>query len=405
MQQTSKEHSIHYYGWAVAAILALTELTSWGILFYSFSVMVTPMSTALGWSAGTVTGAFAVAFLISGISAIFVGRWLDRFGARVVMSIGSCLGVILVLLWSRVTAPLELYLIWAGLGVASAMLFYEPAFAATATWFTERRRQALTFVAIGGALASVLFVPVANALLLQGGWRNPVLVLALVLGVVTIPLHVGVVRRPVHVSSPSEAVARPLPLARLVTRRGFARITAAFAFSAFTWVAMTTYLIPYLISRHYTGTLAAKMVATMGASRVIGRILLRGAHRVLGDRWAVPAFFVLQTAGLGILFSATALFAVCFGAGFGGSYPARSAMVADRFGTKAFAQINGMIAFLLTVTAALGLAGIGIVTRFTAVYSSALILIALGSLIAVGAIFSLEMFCPMPQIEVVAAAE
>jgi sugar phosphate permease len=113
MQQTGQEHSIRYYGWAVAASLAITELTSWGILFYSFSVMVTPMSTDLGWSAGTVTGAFAVAFLISGISAVVVGRWLDRSGSRVVMSIGSCLGAVLLLLWARVTTPLELYLIWA----------------------------------------------------------------------------------------------------------------------------------------------------------------------------------------------------------------------------------------------------------------------------------------------------
>jgi hypothetical protein len=76
MQNAGKEDSIRYYGWAVAASLAITELTSWGILFYSFAVMVTPMRTELKWSAGTVTGAFAVAFLVSGISAIAVGRAL-----------------------------------------------------------------------------------------------------------------------------------------------------------------------------------------------------------------------------------------------------------------------------------------------------------------------------------------
>src|SRR5215469_7723773 len=119
------ERTIRYYGWAVAASLAITELTSWGILFYSFSVMVTPMRTDLNWSAGTVTGAFAVAFLVSGISAVVVGRWVDRYGSRVVMTIGSCLGVAMLLLWSRVSSPIEFYLIWVGLGIASAMLFYE----------------------------------------------------------------------------------------------------------------------------------------------------------------------------------------------------------------------------------------------------------------------------------------
>ncbi len=400
MQVSGAERTFRYYGWAVAASLAITELTSWGILFYSFSVMVTPMHADLGWSAGTITTAFALAFLVSGVSAIFIGRWVDRFGSRGVMTLGSCLGVALLVLWSRVATPLEFYLIWAGLGVASAMVFYEPAFAATAAWFTQRRRQALTLVAIGGALASVVFVPVANALLLQMGWRSAIFDLAIILALVTIPLHFGVVRRPKQEATQAAAQVRPMPLGQLLVLRGFVRITVAFAFSAFTWVAMTTYLIPYLIRHHYTATFAAAMVGTMGASQVVGRLLLLVAHRWLGDRWAVPAFFILQAAGLAILFLATtpwqvALFAFCFGAGFGGSYPARSALVADRFGTKAFGQINGVIAFLLTVTAALGLLVVGAAAAGTTNYEGVLALVAVGALIAVAAICALETFSPM----------
>lgn len=37
MQTADKEGSIRYYGWAVVVSLAITELTSWGILFYTFS--------------------------------------------------------------------------------------------------------------------------------------------------------------------------------------------------------------------------------------------------------------------------------------------------------------------------------------------------------------------------------
>jgi MFS family permease len=406
MQQTSKEHSIHYYGWTVAASLAITELTSWGILFYSFSVMVTPMSADLGWSAGTVTGAFAVAFLISGISAIVVGRWLDQFGSRVVMSIGSCIGVVLLLLWSRVTAPLEFYLIWAGLGVASSMLFYEPAFAATATWFTDLRRLAITIVTIGGALASVVFVPVATWLVLQMGWRGAVVSLAVILAVVTIPLHVGVVRRRSQESThPSSTAPKPPSATQIFRLPGFWRISTAFAFSAFTWVAMATYLIPYLISHHYAATIAAAIVGLMGASRIVGRILLLVVHRVLGDRWSVPFFFLLQTVALGVLLAASAswqvgVFAFLFGVGFGGSYPARATVVADRFGTQAYGQINGVIAFLMTLTAALGILALSAVTARFATYDGAMLLIMFGSVIAVGAIASLEVFSPLARHQV-----
>jgi MFS family permease len=326
MQTADKEGSIRYYGWAVAASLAITELTSWGILFYSFSVMVTPMRTDLRWSAGTVTGAFAVAFLVSGISAIVVGRWVDRYGSRVVMTIGSCLGVAMLVLWSRVSNPIEFYLIWVGLGIASAMLFYEPAFAATATWFTTKRRLAVTIVTVGGALASVVFVPVATSLVLQHGWRMAVLALAVILAVVTIPLHFGVLRRRSQGLAQSAAAPKPLPVGQVLRRPGFWRVSAAFAFSAFTWVAMATYLIPYLISHHYGAPFAAAIVSIMGASQIVGRVLLLVVHRWLGDQWTVPSFFLVQTSGLGVLLLASAswevaVFAFLFGVGFGGSYP------------------------------------------------------------------------------------
>jgi hypothetical protein len=33
-----------YYGWIIAGTLALTETASWGILYYAFSVFLSPCS-------------------------------------------------------------------------------------------------------------------------------------------------------------------------------------------------------------------------------------------------------------------------------------------------------------------------------------------------------------------------
>jgi predicted MFS family arabinose efflux permease len=295
----------------------------------------------------------------------------------------------------------ELYLVWTGLGVATAMVFYEPAFAAVATWFADLRRLAVTIVTLGGALASVVFVPVSTWLVLHMGWRETVAALAIILAVVTIPLHVGVVRRRVQGDMRERAPAsKPLRILQIVRRPGFWRVSAAFAFSAFTWVAMATYLIPYLISHHYEPAFAAAIVGVMGASQIVGRILLLVVHRWFGDRWTVPFFFLLQTAALGFLLLASApwrvgVFALLFGVGFGGSYPARSTVVADRFGTQAYGQINGLIAFLLTLTAALGVLAMSAVTARFSTLDGAMLLVALGSIIAVVAIVSLEVFSPV----------
>src|ERR687885_1395927 len=89
-----------YYGWVLVGALGVTETISWGVLYYAFSVFVTPMETDLGWSRGQTTGAFSLALVLSGIGAIPVGRWLDRHGARLLMTVGSRIGTLLVLAWA-----------------------------------------------------------------------------------------------------------------------------------------------------------------------------------------------------------------------------------------------------------------------------------------------------------------
>src|SRR5262245_26326069 len=105
-----------YYGWVVVATLALTETVSWGILYYAFSVFLVPMRNALDWSEATLTGAYSLALLVSGIAAPFVGRWIDRRGPRAQMTAGSLLGVAMVLAWSRAGNLAAYYLIWVGMG-------------------------------------------------------------------------------------------------------------------------------------------------------------------------------------------------------------------------------------------------------------------------------------------------
>src|SRR4051794_32387712 len=142
-----------YYGWWIVAALAVTEPFSWGVQYYAFSVFLLPMGDYLGWSRSQMTGAFSIALLVSGIAAIPCGRWLDRRGARALMTTGSVFACLLVLAWSRVGHLWQFYLIWIGLGLTMAATFYEPAFVTVTHWFVSKRSRALTLLTLGGALA------------------------------------------------------------------------------------------------------------------------------------------------------------------------------------------------------------------------------------------------------------
>ena len=81
----------------LVAALGVTETVSWGVLYYAFGVFVRPMEAELGWSRTAVSGAFALAVLLSGVAAVPVGRWLDRRRPRALMTAGSIAGTLLVL--------------------------------------------------------------------------------------------------------------------------------------------------------------------------------------------------------------------------------------------------------------------------------------------------------------------
>src|SRR6185503_2911635 len=111
----------------------------YGVLLYAFAAFVTPMSRDLEWSKPVITGAFSVAQLVAGAVAIPVGRWVDRHGARGVMTLGSVLTALALLGWAVVQSVAMFYGLGAVLGIAMALVLYEPTFTVVASWFVRRR--------------------------------------------------------------------------------------------------------------------------------------------------------------------------------------------------------------------------------------------------------------------------
>ena len=87
----------------VVLVLSITEITSWGILYYAFAVLASSIVRDTGWSQVSVTAAFSASLIVSGVVGIVLGRRLDRFGPRWIMTTGSVLAVIAVLVIA--TAP------------------------------------------------------------------------------------------------------------------------------------------------------------------------------------------------------------------------------------------------------------------------------------------------------------
>jgi MFS family permease len=372
--------------------LAVTETTSWGILYYAFTVFLAPMQAEFGWSRAAITGAFSLALLVSGLAGVAAGRWLDRHGPRLLMTAGSCAAAVLLLAWAAVASLPAFYLVFAGIGVTMAAVLYEPAFVVVATWFRRRRGRALTVLTFIAGFASVIYIPLAGRLVQAQGWRAALVTLAVILALGTIPLHALVLRRrpsdlglepdgapragfqvpsdddPTRNLEPGtrNSVERSVGVRAALRGAAFWLLTAAFFLNALGVGVVFVHLVPYLSDRGYPAELAATATGLVGVMALPGRLVLTP----LGDRLPrslVTAFiFLLQTVSLLalLLLGGTAgvvAFVVLFGAGFGAVTPARAALVAEYYGPEHYGAITGLMAFFLTGARALAPVGAGVV--------------------------------------------
>lgn len=363
--QKPKRTSRFYYGWYLAVTLAITETISWAIVYYAFTVFLTPMEKDLGWSRSELTGGFSLALLIAGVLAFPVGTWIDRHGSRLLMTIGSILASLLMIAWSQVTDLRMFYLIWAGLGVCSATILYEPAFAVMASWFTRRRSAALAVITFVAGLASTIFIPASDALLQAHGWRQAVTILGIFLAVTTIPLHALMLRRrpedlgPLpdgEVKQPHEESLRRsgLSLSDALHSRFFWVLVIAFSLASFAAAAVRVHFIPLLIDLGVNASTAALVSGSIGIMQVLGRLIFAPADARVSGRIKLASIFALQAAGMcvilvGASLPAAIVFVVVFGASYGAQTLARASIIAELFGSSHYGRISSVMSIFLTV--------------------------------------------------------
>jgi len=387
------------YGWTVVATLCVTEIVSWGIMYYGFPVFLASMEADLGGSRVAITGAFTVGMAVAALAALPVGRWLDRRGPWGLMTLGSCLGTALVIAWSQVSSVGGLYAVWALMGLALGATLYEPAFGAVVRWFpTEHRDRALTVVTLAGALASTIFMPISAGLLQHWGWRPALLGLATILAVVTIPLHGLVLRRqPPHLARPRgraagvEARGAGVPLAVAARAPIFWALSLAFAIGSFATSAVTLHLIPYMVENGHPATAVAVAIGWMGAMQIPGRLVFIAVAGRFGALGVTMAVFLAQALGLILVALAPGLpgglvlVIAVLGAANGMATLARATTLAELFGPAHYATISGAVALGANGARALGPVGASLLYARLGGYRAVFWSLA-GALVLVGAL-------------------
>jgi MFS family permease len=349
------------------AVLALgiTQITVWGTSYYCLGVLAGPISRDMGWSRGFVFLGFTVALLAMGIVSSAVGRAIDRHGARAVMTLGTIVVAAGLFALSQVRSEVAYLAVWVVLGLGMRLCLYDAAFAALVQIAPSRGRQAISYLTLFGAFASSVFWVIGHALNEQIGWRQTLIVFAVVNLAVSVPLHwFGLARREsadggvTPTSAPTASPDGP-PLEGRTRSVAIVLFALIMSLNGFVFGVISVQLVP-LLEAAGLATAAAVWVASLkGVAQFGGRVVEilfgRSLRAITVGRIAIgilPPSLLLLLAATGSVPLVVA-FTLLMGASQGVITIVRGAVPLALFGAKGYGAVLGAIATpVLVVNAA-----------------------------------------------------
>ena len=332
-----------------------------------------------GWSRAQLTGAFSMAQLEGSIIGPLMGYLIDRLGSRRMVLIGMVITGLGFLLFSRTGSIFTFYLSYGLIMLGTAAGTWLPYMAVVNRWFVRKRGMAMAIAGEGSPLGGLVLVPILAWAVTPGshGWSVTAQWIGVVFLCLAWPMSLLIRVRPEDHGllpdgdQPDQVVreaVRPVRRAALpdqlqftgwqaIRTHAFWLVTFGHAFSTILFATLTVHLVPMLTDQGLSLQAAAYVFSMVMGAAAIFQII--GGYA--GDRFSknvVIAFFGFIQAGgflMAVLvhsFPMAVLFAVTFGAGFGGRNPLTTAIRGDYFGEKAFATITGlssapMYAFML----------------------------------------------------------
>jgi MFS family permease len=382
--------------------LSLGQLITWGSVFYLFALVMEPVEHELGLSRAQSSLAFSLALLAEGLMAWPVGRWIDRGHERAVMTGGSLVMALGLLLQSAVEGAVGFYAAWTLLGTGFAATLYSPAFSIVTRRFPNDFRRAIITLTFLGGLASTVFIPLIAWLVAHLGWRHALWVLAAIHLIVCVPLHARVLRNaPAGRAMPAQAghandKRGTLPVSAYIRSVPFLLIGVFSVLLMAVTAALPPHMVSLLRGSGLSERWAIAVPASIGVVQVLGRALLyffehrfdvHTANRLIPC--LIPLGLLALLLGSGHA-GAALLFVALYGMGNGMLTIVKGTAIAQYVNREHVATLNGALGLPMAVARAIAPLMLGLLWTQQAGYTAGLWVLLIASVIAVVALVAAQ---------------
>ncbi len=365
-----------YYGWAIMTASMLNAAASVPMQGPIVGLFVRPMQDEFGWTAASIGIGFALGSGLGGISSVWVGRILDRRGAR---GVTVTAGVILVGCMVGLAAMTQVWHFWGLFGLArgtAAAGAQLGTMVALASWFVRKRGRVVGLLGVGQRAGQAIMPLPIVAIMAWLGWREAWLALAgfaflaLVLPSAAYmrrrPEDYGMLpdgRRPTHdvrIGEVTEEAGEELwslaEARRTVTLWALIVAQAAVVLSVnATNLHITAHLQDKGLSQNQAATALMVYLAVAMLSVFGWGLLMERVHTRYLALTAVTLYFTAMVLAIAVTsFPTAVLFSLVFGSALGVWTVVSRMMFANYFGRRSFGTIRGFAAPIMAGVSMVG---------------------------------------------------
>ena len=340
--------------------LGITSTIGYGTLFYSFTIMSLEFENEFGWNKSFIFGVFSLGLLLGGFISPFVGKKLDRYGARFVMSIGSFLAALGMLFISFVETKIGFILSLLYIEIIATFVLYEAAFVALSQIAKEQARLPMTQITLIAGFASTIFWPLITFLLQILNWREVYMILSLFHLFIALPLHLFTLKNRGLDSDIKKYINSKvmLQLTKKQRDKSMILLTITFCLISIPIAAIQLHLMGILQSFGIEVILAVSIGALIGPSQVGARIIeMLFANKTTPIQSAIISHTLIFVSLLCLLLSVyelffATLFVILYGAGQGLNYIARGSLPLYILSAVSFGKNSATLNLFIKITTA-----------------------------------------------------